>query len=209
MMKVLAVLVVLVLGLAAAADVALKRLFEGAAATEVASALELEHAPEVSVEGWPFLPRFLQGELPRVEVDAGRADAGSVTLRRVSLELEDVAFDPVKVVRNDVDEVRISGGRGSLTLTEGEANRVLEAAGVPAQIVFSNGSATLRSDVGEATGDVGIADGGLAITSDLASTTVPLPSLGGRATYASVIVAEGWVRLGVDFPAGALRRPSD
>ncbi|MGH2736348.1 MAG: LmeA family phospholipid-binding protein [Actinomycetota bacterium] len=200
--------VLLILGaLAAGADYALKQVAEGGVATEMASALELPEAPDVTIEGWPFTPRFLAGEVPAIDVTAERAEAREVVLHDVALRITDVSFETGDVVRGRVDQVRTGGGQGSAVLRGSEVARTLEQLGADVDVSFSSGQVEIASELGSVSAEVSLDGGSLVVSAgDLLSASVNLPGLGGKVRYDSLRIMGGDIRIGLILEPGRITR---
>lgn len=204
-MRKLGIILLVLLALAVIADFGLKLLAQRAVSAELASSLELDARPDVSISAWPFVARFLSGELQGIDVHAEDVDTDALDLQRIDLAIDDLTFEPGEVISGNPDDIRTSGGSGSAAFTDDALTRALRDAGAPLRMIFDSGEVTVRSDAGEATGQVTL-DGDRLIVSaggDL-SSAVELPSLGGRVGYESLRIADGRVTLELSLEGGPL-----
>lgn len=183
-MRALVIVLVILGALGVAVDYVLKRLAEGGVATELASSFELPEAPEVTIEGWPFMPRFLAGEVPALDVRAERAEAQEVVLHDIEMHITDLSFDTGEVIRGEVDAVRTGGGQGTAVLRESEVERALERVADGVDVTFSDGRVEVESDLGSFSEEFAIEDGRLVVGGgDVLAAEIHLPTLGGRVRY--------------------------
>ena len=205
-MRKLGVVLIVLLALAVASDFGLKLLAQRAVSAEMASALELDARPDVSISAWPFVARFAAGELDRVDVHAPEVETRGLELESVDLAIDDLTFEPGEIISGNMDGMRTSGGRGTATFTARALTRALRDIGAPLRVVFDGGEVTVRSDAGEATGDVILDVDRLIVSAggDL-STAADLPSLGGRVTYESLRIGTGRATLELALEGGRLQ----
>lgn len=205
-MRKLGIALVIVLALAVAADFGVKFLAQRAVAVEMASSLQLDERPDVSISSFPFIVRFLSGELRAIELHADDVGTDALDLASIDLEINDVTFEPREVIGGDPDNIRTSGGSGTATFTDDALTSALRRQDAPLRVVFDGGEVTIRSAAGSAGGSVDIGDGRLIVSAggDL-SSAVALPSLGGRVTFESLDVGDGEATLGLSLAAGRLR----
>src|SRR5438309_9028139 len=97
--RVLLIVGVGVVALLVAADFGARIVAEHMVATAAADSLHTSQRPDVSLGGWPFLPRFFAGHLPSATIHASGLTEGGVTLTSGELTLEDLHFSPSDVIR--------------------------------------------------------------------------------------------------------------
>lgn len=160
----------------------------------------------MAIAGWPFIVRFLDGRLPSVEVETTDPSTSDVALDHVALTLEDVRFDPQRVMGGSIERVRIGGGNGIAGFSDDSLSRALRNRGVDATVTFAAGEVVVESGGTEVAGDVEVDAGGLLVSSDAGiSTAVELPALGGHATYSSLDIGDGEATLSLEIEPGSLR----
>lgn len=205
-MRRLGVFLVVLAVVAVAADFGARWFAQRAVATELAASFELSSEPSVTIGGWPFLVDFLKGRLASVEVETTEPSQTDVALDRITLTLEDVRFDPQRVMRGSIERVRIGGGSGTAGFSDDSLSRALRNRGVEVAVTFAAGEVVVESDGAEVAGNLEVDAGQLLVSSDGgASTAVELPSLGGRAAYRSLDIGDGVATLALEIEPGALR----
>jgi hypothetical protein len=202
----LGVFVAVVALIAVGADFGARWFVERAVATELSSSFELTSKPSVAIGGFPFIVRFLDGTLPSVRVEATEPSTGDLLFERIELTLEDVSFDPERVLGGSVDRVRTRGGDGIASFSDESLTRALRDRGVEAAVAFRGGEVVVESGGTEVGGDVELEGARLLVSSDAGvSTAVDLPSLGGHAAYEGLELGDGAATLAVDIAPGSLR----
>lgn len=206
-MKGFVVSVVVLLGLAATADLVARGIAERRIAERAASSLDLDDEPDVTIGGWPFVLAVLNGTIPEIEVESAHVTRRDVSLDKVSLRLLDVEFD-VASLGADGGRVKIGGGEGEATMTDDSLTSLLQSEGAPVEVRFEGSRVLVRAEgvPGEARGDVSLDGGDLVVSGEglPATYSVSLPRLGRRIDYSSLTIVGGRARLILDIEAGAL-----
>jgi hypothetical protein len=184
-------IVVLVLLFAVAiADVALKSLAERRIERAMQSNLNLSSRPEVTIKGWPFFVRVLQGEFNSVIVVADGVSTRGIDLRDVRLEFHDVRFSLGQILSGDERRVNVGRAEGTAAVTANELNSELRARNVPATVDFIDGQAIVSvTDLNvDAAADVSIDAGRLVVTPEgsVEALAFELPRFTEGVTYSSV-----------------------
>jgi hypothetical protein len=125
-MRWVVVAVILVIGLYFVLDVVSVRYIESQGAAELARAMAAEGA-EVDLGSIPFLPSFIRGRLPTVEVDVrGPSGTGGLRVQSVKARLTDVRFswrDVFALARSSfATRTRVKGSDPFGLLEMGEAD---------------------------------------------------------------------------------------
>lgn len=134
MKKILFVVFVTILLLAAIGDAWLRSFAEERASDRLAEVLDLEGEPRVSLNGWPFMYRLLVGSFPSASVEADGVTALEARLRELSIEMENVDFDASKLLAGDADAVTAASGEGTAVLTSAS---LADLAGARADVTIS------------------------------------------------------------------------
>jgi hypothetical protein len=190
--RVLLVIFVLVVGVLIVGDLVVKSVAERRMEAAMQSSLDLSSRPEVTVRGWPFIVRAIQGEFSSVIVVADGIEARGVDLRDVRIEFERVRFSLPQIVSGDERRVRIGRGEGSAQLTASELNSALQERNIPATVDFSGDRVLVTStDLGvDVAADVTVDSGRLVISPEggLQPLEFELPSFTEGLTYTSARV---------------------
>lgn len=154
------------------------------------SSLGLSSRPDVTVRGWPFIVRAIQGEFSSVIVVADEVSAEGIDLRDVRLEFERVRFSLPQIVSGNERRVRVGRGEGTAELAAGEINAVLEDREVPAMVDFGDGRVIVRPTEGDIAANAGVSvdSGRLLITPEqegLPTLEFGLPEFTDGVTYTS------------------------
>jgi hypothetical protein len=103
--KLLVTLVVLAV-LLAAADFGLRAYAESRTASAVQTELKLATAPDVSIEGFPFLLHAFRGQYPEVIISADAIDEGRLPGTRAVVDLVEVTLPPADALAGDTTLLR-------------------------------------------------------------------------------------------------------
>jgi hypothetical protein len=142
MRRLLAILITLAVVLVGA-DFGLRFLSEYWVARQLQRSLDLPSRPSVSLNGFPYIPRLVSGDLPTATVRTGSFTREGVTIERIRLILHDVHFSTRQL---------IYGRRADITADRGDGVVVVRAIEVsapaigPVRIRFQGGQAVVRSD---------------------------------------------------------------
>jgi hypothetical protein len=110
----------------------------------LADSLEVSPPPAVSLGGFPFLIRILQGELPVATIRGTRLTAQGVPFQSVELHLRGVHFSLGSVLSGNGPVVAETGD-GSATLTGPDLTAALHARGIPVTVTFASTGIRLSS----------------------------------------------------------------
>ena len=176
-MKRLALLVVLPLVFLAVfllvADFGARAYAQNRLSHALADSLDVSPPPVVSLGGFPFLFRILQGELPAATIRGTRLTSRGVSFEAVELRLRGLHFSLGSVLSGNGTVVADTGD-GSATLTGPDLTAVLDARGVPVTVTFSSAGVRLSSPQlpGEVEGKLTLSDQELIL-----EPAAPTPSL--------------------------------
>ena len=189
-MKALLVVVLVLLGLAVAADRIAVHIAEDKVATQVAEKGSLHGTPAVDISGFPFLTQAVAGTYDDVRISLTAEQLGQPAGTRADIALHGVHVPLSEVVSGSVDKVPVDRIDGTATLSYELLSAQL------------GGDATLRPE-----GD------GLRITKtvELLGRKIPLTATGtvtlkGEQLVVDVSKASG---AGVDLPGFLVSRASD
>jgi LmeA-like phospholipid-binding len=143
--RVLLVILVVVAGVLIVGDIIVKSIAERRMEEAMQTSLDLSSRPDVTVKGWPFILRAMQGEFSSVIVVADGVRAEGLDLRDVRLEFEKVRFSLPQIVSGNERRVRVGRGEGTAELTASELNDVLDKRGMPAMVDFTDGRVIVNS----------------------------------------------------------------
>lgn len=146
-MRKLAVVVTLLVLLLLALDQGARLLTAALVEREVSRALELEGDADVSVGGFPFLPRAISGSFPSATVDVAGVVSGSLRFDRIRLSLEEVSASFGDLLSGDPTVIRARRGMGTAELIGADVTRALRTAGVPVIVAFEGDRVVLASDL--------------------------------------------------------------
>jgi hypothetical protein len=199
---VLVVLGVLLVG----ADFALRFLGQYWVARELQGHLELSTRPDVSLEGFPFIPHLLSGDFDQVRLRSGPTEVNGIELEAVELELRQVRFSSRQLVAGGEATIRGEEGAGQITLTGRAVTEALNRANIPLRVRFVDGQVGIGSpQLGiEGRAELSTSDGRLVLTPAGFPRifSFPLPELvpGLDYTTAEVQGSEAEVAFSVDDP---------
>lgn len=138
------VVLVVLLGGAAVADVVLREQAERDVATWVTDALPHTRDVEVTIEDFPFLTQVLAGRVDRAQVTAAQTEVDGLRLTDVAVELTGVTTDAPHTAETldlqahaSTDAVAaVLSVPMDLTVRSGELRAVLDIAGLPLHVVL-------------------------------------------------------------------------
>src|SRR2546429_3812343 len=113
----IAIVLAILAALYVAADFGLKAVAQSKVASALQTKLDLSKKPEVSLGGFPFLIRALDGHLDAVTLDGTNLSAGTQPLGEVRLTLRDVRFSATALITGKSSSVRFAGSHGTAELT--------------------------------------------------------------------------------------------
>ena len=111
----------------------------------LAASLDLAERPSVSLTGFPFLVRFVQGHFPTATVEGTGLEIEGLTFRDVRFDLTDVRFPPGRILAGDESTIRARSGNGKLTLTGEGLTALLRKQGAPVTVQIQGGEITVKS----------------------------------------------------------------
>jgi hypothetical protein len=142
--KALLVVLLLLAALYVAADFGAKALADAGVSKELQSALQLSRRPDVSLGGFPFIPRLVSGRFDQVGASARGFESNGVSFALVTLSLRDVTFSTLRVLRGADTTIGIGGGSGTAEMTASQVEQALKAAGLHVTVRLKNGRVTVR-----------------------------------------------------------------
>ena len=192
--------------LAVGADFGLKFLGEYWVARELQGKLELSTRPDVSLEGFPFIPHLISGEFTAVHLRSGPTEVKGIEFKALELDLRQVRFSSRQLVAGGDATIRGKEGDGRITLTGPGVTQALNGAGIPLRVRFVDGQVGIGSpQLGlEGRAELSTSGGRLVLTPAGFPRifSFPLPELvpGVDYTDAKVRGAEAKVSFQVDHP---------
>lgn len=200
-MRRLLIAVLVLAALALAADFGTRALAQGWVASQIQTSLELSERPDVSFDTFPFLPRFLSGELPTVTVDAATITAEGIEFERAHLELHDVRFSPSALVRGRSTTITAPEGSGTIVVTGEALTDALRRHDIPVTVRFRGSRAEISA--GGLTPSVPlkptIAGAALVLSATVGSFRLGLPEVVPGVVYRGVRVEGSAVVLSFDI----------
>ena len=121
-------LVLAVVGIGA--DAGARAMAESRLASSVQDSLGLEEKPDIELEGFPFLLQVARGRLEAISVEVTNVDVEGLPLDRVTLHLDDLAFDVGALLRGS-GAAEASAGSAQAVITEDQLSRYLQDSGTP------------------------------------------------------------------------------
>jgi hypothetical protein len=187
--KILLIILIIFLAVLLVGDLVVKSIAENRMESAMQSSLELSSRPEVTIKGWPFFVKAVQGNFASVIVVADGVRAQGIDLRDVRLQFDNVRFSLSKILSGDERRVRVGRGQGTASITAAELTSALIDRDVPATVDINNGRVVVNSselDV-EAAAGVGVDSGQLLITPEggLETLEFALPAFTEGVTYTS------------------------
>ena len=187
--RVLLVILVVLAGVLIVGDIIVKSVAERRMEEAMQTSLNLSSRPDVTVKGWPFILRAMQGEFSSVIVVADGVRAQGLDLRDVRLEFEKVRFSLPQIVSGNERRVRVGSGEGTAELTASELNDALNKRGIPAMVDFADGRVIVNSTQLNVAANAGVSidSGRLLITPEggLETLEFELPLFTDGVTYTS------------------------
>ncbi|MET9710437.1 DUF2993 domain-containing protein [Nocardiopsis alba] len=104
MRKFLVVLLILLAALVVVADIGARSFAQSTLSERLAQQMDMSEEPDVSIEGWAFLPQVLSGTYTEVNIDAASATMSGVTVEQVEATASDVEA-PLSDLLNEPDVV--------------------------------------------------------------------------------------------------------
>lgn len=107
MRKILVVFLILLAALVVVADVGARSFAQNTLAERLSQQMEMSKEPDVSIEGWAFLPQVISGTYTEVDIRADSATMGGVTVEKV----EATASDVEAPLSDLMDQPTVTAGR--------------------------------------------------------------------------------------------------
>ncbi|MFC9939644.1 LmeA family phospholipid-binding protein [Nocardiopsis alba] len=104
MRKFLVVLLILLAALVVVADIGARSFAQSTLSERLAQQMDMSEEPDISIEGWAFLPQVLSGTYTEVNIDAASATMSGVTVEQVEATASDVEA-PLSDLMNEPDVV--------------------------------------------------------------------------------------------------------
>lgn len=190
------------LALAIAADVALRKAAEGQMASRLRDAIDLGNEPDVEIGGWPFLVNLVKGRFPSLTVTGNDLESRGLTLSEVRLDLLRVRFS-IAGLSSGRGALRAARGRGTAKLLEEDLNRALQRRGADVTVTIDGDVLVLRSQATGAEVEVRPTIRGRTMSFGSLPVVGPvsfeLPTVVGGLVYESVEAVDGELRLGLNL----------
>lgn len=156
----LVITLVVVLGLFAAFDVAIRVFLEGQIEQEVQDAPDLDVADvEASIDSFPFLGKLgLSGEVSSAEITLIDIVDDQLDVAELSVQADGIQFDRNALFQGSVKVEDVDSATASLTLTD---LAVSEAVGV--SVSFAPGTVTVQTGAGTVQANASVVDGVLTL----------------------------------------------
>ena len=90
MRKFLVVLLIFLAAVVVASDIILRGVAEGMVAERMAQQMDMSEEPDVSIEGWAFLPQAVGGTYSEIDITADNATIADVTVEQINATATDV-----------------------------------------------------------------------------------------------------------------------
>lgn len=111
-------------GLAVAADFGAAALTESALSRQVRGQLRLVDDPSVRINGFPFVTQAVSGDYPSVDIDAKRVAAGPFQQLEVSAHLHDVRAPLSTLIGSDAPTVHVTAADGMVQVDAADLQRL-------------------------------------------------------------------------------------
>ncbi|MFE6446301.1 LmeA family phospholipid-binding protein [Nocardiopsis dassonvillei] len=98
MRKFLVVLLILLAVAVVAADIGARSFAQNMVASQLAQRLQMAEEPEVSIEGWAFLPQAVGGTYSEVNITAASATMDSITVEQIDVTATEVDAPPADLL---------------------------------------------------------------------------------------------------------------
>lgn len=134
----------ILVGLFALGNVVVERIAEDKLAGVVRSTFGLDEEPSVEISAFPIILKVLSGSLPKVSLQADGTTVQDLTLRRVSITLEDVRIDGGLLTGGKL-AVRVGSGSVTAEADDDAAGRFLREREENVTIAFHEGGADVRT----------------------------------------------------------------
>jgi hypothetical protein len=189
----LLIFAVVMVGLLAALDVAVRVFVEGQIAQEVEAAPELDVADaDASIDSFPFLGKALgQGEVSSFTIDLHDIADERLDIRQLSITGDGIVFDRNDLLNGAIRVRDVESATATLTLTQ---EAVSEAVGVT--VLFTPGVITVQTSAGTVQATAAVVDGVLTFEAPGVGTlSLDLPVQSYLPCPPSAEVQEGQVEL--------------
>lgn len=191
-----------------AADFGARALADAGVSKELQTSLQLSSKPDVSLGGFPFIPKLVSGRFDTVEATARRFSSGGVRFARVDLTLRDVTTSTWRLLRGTDAKIGIGSGKGTATMTAQDVSDALRSAGLAVAVTFEPGRVVVRSTATSLEGSAtpALRHGALVLRSRglPSSVRIPLPAVVPGLRYTGVTIAGSRAVLSFDVRATTL-----
>jgi LmeA-like phospholipid-binding len=209
--KLLLASVIVLAGLYVAADFGARALADAGVAKDLQTTLHLSSRPDVSLGGFPFIPKLVSGHFDTVTAAGHGLSSGDVRFSRVDLTVHDVKTSAWRLIRGAGTRIAIGSGAGTASMTAADASAALKAAGVDVTVTFENGHVLVHSPNGAGSVDVtpAIRHGALLLRSSNlpVSVRIPLPEIVPRLHYTDVRITGSQAELSFEIRSTTLDVP--
>ena len=141
--KALLAILLILAGLYVAADLGAGALADAGVSKELQTSLRLSRRPDVSLGGFPFIPKLVSGHLDDVRVTARGFTSSGVRFDRVALTLRDVTFSTWRVLRGSDTSIGVGSGTGTASITGAEVTDAVRSAGLQVTVRLRDGHAVI------------------------------------------------------------------
>jgi len=139
------IVLAVVLGLLAAADVGLRLLAQYWVGRTTAASMGMRERPSVSIGGFPFLWHLASGEFPSVTITSrGPVSGGTVPLESARVVLHDVHISSGQLLFGTSSTITAKKGTGTATLTAADLNAAI-ASDTSAHVRFDGSTVVVTS----------------------------------------------------------------
>lgn len=142
MLRKLVVTLIVIAAILVAVDFGARLYSQRVVADQIQSSLKLPERPSVKLEGWPFIPHALSGNLDSATVTATELRAQGVRLTKVILTLHGVHFSSHRMITKGYGKVFSKRGALTAVLTQQDLDQTLHSEGLPLSVTFQGGKAT-------------------------------------------------------------------
>ena len=171
---------------------------------ELAQRYGLADRPNTDIDGWPFLVRAAEGDVPHMSVTAETVTRADIAVRRVEFDLDDVTFSPVDLGRGNIEGVRTAGGSGRIVIDDNElARAVTGVGGSKTGVHFEDGRVVVTTAGQDLAAGLSLEEGRLVISApEITPTAMRLPSFGDGISFNDIRIGKGTATLTLDIGAG-------
>jgi LmeA-like phospholipid-binding len=117
------ILLVVLGGIAVAGDIIGRRVAQDRIAQNVASQYGLDHTPEVSIKGFPFLTQALDGRYDEIDIDVGELTEQGIRLTDTTVALKGVTAPMSDAMHGDSSKMVADTATSSATVGYDDVNK--------------------------------------------------------------------------------------